>query len=85
MIEGSKKEKVNKQIKEFLTLDRYLLLLGISLLMVGIVLFVFCTVINIPIMNVTTTSNPLFFLIFGMTVLCFRHFMIITDKKEEWE
>jgi len=79
------KETISKRINEFLTLERYLKLIGMSLLMAGLGLFAYCMLFDIPMMIVKTTSNPLFFLIFGMVVLCFRYFMIVTDKKEECE
>ena len=74
------KESIGKQIYEFLTLDRYLLLVGFPLLLVGIVLFVFCIMLDIPILRVETMSNPLFYLILGIVVLVFRCFIRITDK-----
>jgi len=79
------KEKISKRIYNFLTLERYLKLVGMSLLMAGLGLFVYCILFNIPVMIVKTTSNPLFFLMFGLVVLCFRYFMLVTDKKEECE
>ena len=74
------KERAGKRIKDFLTLDRYLLLLGIPLLMVGIMLFVLCMLTGIPFMSVETMSNPLFYLILGLVVLVFRWFFRVTGK-----
>lgn len=86
------KEKISKRINDFLTLERYLKLLGMSLLMAGLGLFVYCALTvehqyMLPsfILKLQTTSNPLFYLVFGFSLLCFRYFMIVTDKKEECE
>ena len=84
------KEKIGKQINEFLSLDCYLKLVGLSSLLVGLGLFVYCTLtvehqymIPTIIAQLHMTSNPLFYLIFGFLLLCFRYFMKITDKEME--
>jgi len=86
------KESISKQINEFLTLDCYLKLVGISSLFTGLGLFVYCALTvehqyMLPtfIVRLHTTSNPLFYLVFGFSLLCFRYFMIVTDKKEDCE
>ena len=86
------KETISKKINDFLTLDRYLKIVGTSLLVVGLGLFVYCALTvehqyMLPslISRLETMSNPLFYLVFGFSLLCFRYFIIVTDKKEECE
>lgn len=83
-------KEISKKINDFLTLDRYLKLVGASLLVVGLGLFVYCTwtvkyQFQLPtlIFSLQTLSNPLFYLVFGFSLLCFRHFLKITDIKKE--
>ena len=86
------KETISKKINDFLTLDRYLKLVGASLLVVGLGLFVYCALTvdyqyQLPtlILKLQATSNPLFYLVFGFSLLCFRYFMIVADKNGECE
>jgi len=79
------KENIGKQINEFLTLDRYLKILGFSLILIGIVLFLHCAstieyqyMLPTFIAQLHMTSNPLFYLIFGFSILLFRYFTKVT-------
>jgi len=79
------KESIGKQIYEFLTLDRYLTITGVFSILLGIVLFIYCIFLNISIINIPSTSSPLFFIALGITILFFRYFLKVTDKKMECE
>ena len=82
------KEIISKKIYDFLTFSRYLKLVGVSLIIVGLGLFMYCIgsvehqfMLPSLIINLQTMSNPLFYLILGFSLLCFRYFVIVTDKK----
>jgi len=79
------KEKISNRVKDFLTLERYLAIVGSILVVSGLVLFVYYTIFNIPMMFVTVTSSPLFYLIFGFSLIVFRFFIIVTSKEGECE
>jgi len=76
------KERIGEQIYEFLTLDCYLELLSFSLIVVGVVLSVCYFISGISIMDVSVLVSPLFFVIFGVVVFCFR-FIRLSDKDLE--
>lgn len=52
-----------------LSLYDYLLILGFSSLLVGIVLFIYCFYAQIPLLYVQIMGNPLFYLILGLGLL----------------
>lgn len=79
------KEKISNRVKDFLTLERYLAIVGSILVVSGLVLFVYYTIFNIPMMFVTVMSSPLFYLIFGFSLIVFRFFIIVTSKEGECE
>jgi hypothetical protein len=79
------KETISEQIYEFLTIGRYLAIMSFFSILLGLVLFVYSIILNISIINIPSTSSPLFFIMLGICILCFRYFIIITDKKEECE
>ena len=83
MIGGNMKENISKQIYEFLTISRYLAIVGSFSILLGLVLFIYYIVLNISIINIPSTSSPLFFLALGIMILCFRYLIIITDKEKE--
>lgn len=82
------KETIGKRIYDFLTLSCYLKLVGVSLIIVGLGLFAYCIgsvehqfMLPSLIIKLQTMSNPLFYLILGFSLLCFRYFIIVTDKE----
>ena len=79
------KESISKKIYEFLTIDRYLTIMGVFSILLGIVLFIYCIFLNISIIHIPSTKSPLFFLALGLTILCFRYFLKVTDKEMECE
>lgn len=62
-------------ILEKLTLDLYLQIVGIGCLFTGFALFIICIWLDINFFYVVMHTNPLFYLIVGISVLLYRYFL----------
>ena len=65
-----------------LTEELYLEIVGIFCMVEGFVLFISSLYYEIPILSIKTYTNPLFWLILGLSVLAIRYFLKVVDKKK---
>lgn len=68
-----------KEKKNLISLDQYLLLIGIGSLVAGLSLFGYCTLYEIPVLRVQTMSNPLFYLVLGLGLLATSFFFKVDE------
>jgi len=68
-----------KEKKNMVSLDQYLLLIGMVSLVTGFGLFVYCKMFEIPILRVQTMSNPLFYLVLGLGLFATRFFFMVDE------
>jgi len=77
-------EKLDELLVELrnLTLDKYLLSLGLCLLASGFALFFYCIIAKVQIILITPIASPLFYLILGLIILFVRMFAKHVGLKE---
>jgi len=68
-----------------LSQELYLEIVGLFCMVEGFVLFISSIYYSIPILSIKTYTNPLFWLILGISILGIRYFFKIVDKKEKME